>query len=267
MTPELHVAESTLVELRTFPILDHPLIWITLRGVQEDWGHLHQLIRNASRAQPDAPVVINVPDVPAQRLVWLAWNSDRIGARAVLVDSASEADLRCQLTSHRRLPLFISQWFRNREMLPVGARSCVQTVIGLSRSYRTLSEAQADGKISQTAVRRLLRRRGVPPPGAWFKLGLAVRIGLSIQRCSTSALDQIHRSLGFSDPSSVSHFVQRQFHWSVRDLRRKLGLEPLLQRWCQHRAEGHMFSPLIRKDDRLGQTQRKLTSLGDSEMV
>lgn len=226
--------------IRRSAFLRHPLIWIKLNSLRLDWRALHKDLLYRLATHPDAPVVVCVTKRLAERPLDITRVLKRVNARAVVLDNAPQRELRRQLTKVRALPPFVARWFSTRGAIPASELSRVSSLVAASRCGKTLQDVRAAGRISPRTIRRRFHQRGLPPPGAWLKLGHVLKVGLTLQRNIEQPLDALHRQLGFSDPSCISHLLKRQLGWSATEIRETLGVDPILDRWWTNSGRNYV---------------------------
>jgi AraC-like DNA-binding protein len=151
-----------------------------------------------------------------------------LNCRGVLVGpiSGDESDLREALTSSYSVADAVRDWLASHTTLqPRDLFACGQAVAsGLSAEPNSMTP-------------RHLLRTGVGSVGSWFRLGVALRTAVLLQRRPKWSVIKAALHLGFHDDASLSRSLFRAFGKRPAYVRSHLGLSWLLYRWCGSRLQ------------------------------
>jgi AraC-like DNA-binding protein len=228
---EVRAQPGDVLLLRLVPSLE----WV---ATGTDDVRVADTVRELRRRHPGSPVVLWIPEGPAQAVIDAARAAEQAQVRAMLGGPQPRPELlRAQLTHPRGLSSFILRWASDAGYLPPGLeQEDVRELLDAAPDVRTLGRLAHDRQVAARTWRLHLQQLGLPNPSAWLALAHALHVAFFVQRNHTDSVQALCEKLGMCTVANMSQQFKRVFGLPPSTVRDLLGAEPLLHRWFQSRS-------------------------------
>lgn len=181
---------------------------------------------------PAVPVVAELGALSPAALDFAAM-SPRLNLRAVLLRGAPpEPHLRSALTRTHQLGREAVEWLRLRRipLSPTLSHAVRHLVAGGARAT-SLTQLLRAARTAPSSLRSRLRRKQLPSPASWHRLGRALHVAVRIQASPRKSLLLLAHECGHGDHAALIRQFTGCFGIRPATVRGTLGWEWLLERW------------------------------------